>query len=429
MAAASSAVVVPILSGKRRTSTQGVVDGMGAAPSALPLSESGPLLPAAVETVPVVPPALRETVAAEAPQADPSSVPLVRPRPQRVDVVQTVGYAHAQSSRRGWFGAAAVLLLLGLSGGIGYIMLTGDEPQVSQVEPPESLLQSQNEVLEAEPLVTDSPEQGEVFDIASDEMATTDEVSDGSAGLVAEAGGVVAPTVVAPDATGASQPATPSAAQKREPVVVTPAVVKAPVKPAPEPVAAVVPPVVVKPTPVPPKTVQVPELQPVVPPAAVRVVEPPPAPVAPPPRAPEVVAVTPKSQPEVVTPKPAIPAFSDVELMQLVYKFVFAYEGGDIDRLTGLFTNNATADGSIGRSRIARDYSELFQATDLRKMTVGALIWRPDGDVVHGSGDIEVAVWRRGNDNPTTIKGKINIDIVKADKQLLIRKLTHVVNR
>jgi len=125
----------------------------------------------------------------------------------------------------------------------------------------------------------------------------------------------------------------------------------------------------------------------------------------------------------------AKPSISEMELPELLDSFVFAYESGDLKRLVELFADNAVADDSVGRKKIARDYRELFLATDMRHMNIGPITWRSEGGTAEGSGEFEVTVWRRGDDNPATIKGRLTIEVGKADRELVIRKLSHVVSR
>jgi putative secretion ATPase (PEP-CTERM system associated) len=170
--------------------------------------------------------------------------------------------------------------------------------------------------------------------------------------------------------------------------------------------------------------------QPVVkqPPVRTTIAADPPSPA----RAPGLVAEPAKSpieHGEIIAVAATKPSISEVELPGLLNSYVFAYESGDLNRFVDLFATNAVVNESIGRNKISRDYSELFQATDTRRMKIGAIKWRSEGDGAQGNGEFEVTVWRRGDSTPSTIKGSLNIEVAKEDKQLVIRKLTHVVSR
>lgn len=156
--------------------------------------------------------------------------------------------------------------------------------------------------------------------------------------------------------------------------------------------------------------------------------EPPPRPLL---RAPVAGGEPPKSQVDnaQIAGAASKPSIADMDLPRLINDFVFAYESGDLNHLLELFAENAVADDSAGRKRIARDYRELFHATDIRRMNIGNITWKPEGDAARGSGEFEVTVWRRGDDKPSTIKGRLNIEVSKEDKHLVIRRLAHVVSR
>ncbi len=385
-------------------------------------------------------PVQSESVAAEVALANVIPIPLVRTRSPLGEEGQSSELAYRNPDVRGArvrrvFIVVATLAVIVV---LPFIIFTGDDKQVSQVESFQPEPQSQGAALQPEPLMSESTGDGEFSDIATEEMlATTESQGDGTEAVVdihaaaatavpqqeaAPASGVAVKTPVSKPET-LPAPVPPAKAQLVKPVVVAKVAT---------PSAASAPQIVaeVKPMPIlPAKTAPAPEPQPVIKPAPVPVIVDP-SPSSPV-RVPDVTAAPVKSQinagvADVAAPKLAI---SDVDLTQLLYKFVFAYEGGDLDGLTGLFANNAMADDSVGRSRIARDYRELFQSTDMRRMSIGTLNWRPDGAMMHGSGDFEVTVWRRGDDDPTTIKGKLNMDVSKVDKQLVIRKLTHAVSR
>ena len=123
------------------------------------------------------------------------------------------------------------------------------------------------------------------------------------------------------------------------------------------------------------------------------------------------------------------PSISDVELPDFINTFVFAYESGDIDRFTALFSKDAQVDNRIGRQKISRDYLELFRATDMRSMKIGDIKWKSSGATAQGSSDFEVTVWRHGSDTPSVIKGELNIEVAKVADQLMIQKLNYLIDR
>ena len=222
------------------------------------------------------------------------------------------------------------------------------------------------------------------------------------------------PTTAAVVAVAKLEPAAPplNIVEKKAPA---PAPVLTPVVP-PKPVLAKK--VVVEP----PREVQKPPIKPDVPPAIL--------PVAPP--APPVIEkteVTPlqtKVAPEIDVPSQmTIPEF---ELVDLVYSLVAYYEAGDLERLVSLFSANAEADGAKGLTRIRKDYAALFETTDMRQLRIGELRWQQDKDMVAGSGNFSVSVWRKNGGKPVVQSGVLRIDVVRKSGELLITKLSHVVN-
>lgn len=350
--------------------------------------------------------------------------------------------ADAGVARRWWLAIGVVALAVIVV--LLFMMFADGHKIISRINPFQPSPQNQSVAVESSvPFTTTGGDENVNGDSVNSDSttalteATTESYDSGAespaaeAEIVAEAA-VVTPQVVA-QPVAVAKPA-PVPERVATPVPETP--VKAPVvKAAPPPVAttkAIAKPTVaeVKQAPVvPTKIVVAPETEPVVKPAPARVAAdlPPPPPL----RVPGLEAEPSKRQVDKSAAALAAtkPSISDVELPELLYSFVFAYESGDLNRLVGLFADNAMADKSVGRSKIARDYRELFQATDMRRMNIGAISWQPEGNMAQGSGDFEVTVWRRGDETPSTIKGKLNIEVVKADKQLVIRKLTHVVNR
>lgn len=132
----------------------------------------------------------------------------------------------------------------------------------------------------------------------------------------------------------------------------------------------------------------------------------------------EPVSIVNDVPPEVVEP------IQQHELPELIYSFSFAYENGDLNQFVGLFSNDAKVDEAQGKVSITNEYREFFQATDMRNMDIKELTWQPEGGKAKGQGDFELTVWRGGNIAPATIKGKIDIEVIKTQERLYIQKLS-----
>ncbi|MDZ4261119.1 MAG: hypothetical protein U1B30_02160, partial [Pseudomonadota bacterium] len=403
-------------------------------------------VPVPSEAISAVLPVQNEPVAVEIAQPRATPIPLVRTRSPLNDEglpPESAYQGHHVRKARGRR-VFVVVATLAVIVALPFVLFTGNDKPVSQVEAllPESQNQNQSAALQSESLMAENGVEGEISDIdtvALDEMVAMEQ--GGVEGATAEPGAIVeiSSAVTAPVPPPA--PPSPPAPVAKVPVAQVPVAQVQVTKPAvvakvATPPAATLPPAAAEAKSLPalpaktvPALVPVPVPKPVVQAAPVPViVEPLPSP---PVRVPEVPAESVKSQRDAAGVDVAAlkPTFSDVDLTQLMYKFVLAYEGGDLGRLINLFASNATADGSMGHAKITRDYRELFQATDMRRMSLGTIIWRPDGAVMHGTGDFEVTVWRRGDEDPTTMKGKLSIYVGKTDKQLEVRKLTHAVSR
>lgn len=115
----------------------------------------------------------------------------------------------------------------------------------------------------------------------------------------------------------------------------------------------------------------------------------------------------------------------ELVLTDIAFKLEEFYNGGQLQSFVGLFANDASADGSQGRKRIARDYRELFESTEMREMKINDLEWQEADGKISGVGDFEVNIWRRGEDAPRVSKGKINVVVVDEGGRLVIKRLSH----
>ena len=114
------------------------------------------------------------------------------------------------------------------------------------------------------------------------------------------------------------------------------------------------------------------------------------------------------------------------ELPDLIDSFSYAYENGDLERFVDLFTVDAFLDDSDGKQKIAQDYREVFQATDMRSLDIKKVDWQPEGGKARGDGLFELTVRHHGKAVPSSVKGKINIEVVKEAERLYIKKLSMV---
>lgn len=116
----------------------------------------------------------------------------------------------------------------------------------------------------------------------------------------------------------------------------------------------------------------------------------------------------------------------ELALTDIAFKLEEYYNDGQLQPFVGLFANDAWADGSQGRKRIARDYRELFESTEMREMKISDLQWQRAADgKISGVGNFEVNIWRRGQQSPLVSDGKINVVVADEGGRLVIKRLTH----
>lgn len=145
-----------------------------------------------------------------------------------------------------------------------------------------------------------------------------------------------------------------------------------------------------------------------------------------------VLAKTKASEPKTVGPTPEgnqkttnTAKTHDLALAELAIKLEEFYNNGSLQSFVGLFANDAWADGSQGQKRIARDYRELFESTEMREMKISDLRWQEADGKISGVGNFEANIWRRGEDSPRVSKGKINVVVVDQGGRILIERLAH----
>ena len=116
---------------------------------------------------------------------------------------------------------------------------------------------------------------------------------------------------------------------------------------------------------------------------------------------------------------------SKAELQSLVKKFISAYEGGDIQRLTSLFADNAVTNKRVGLEEIRQDYSELFKSSSDRRVFLKGLSWVYSKNHAKGSGKLDIFVTAVGGDIDHVIKGKVKIIAKRIQDSVVITHLYH----
>ena len=138
-------------------------------------------------------------------------------------------------------------------------------------------------------------------------------------------------------------------------------------------------------------------------------------------------APQPIMEPEPDIEKVAMAKTSDVELKLFLGNLLYYYKAGDLGSFVDLFAEDATADKATGLDRIRSDYQALFSATDKRVLKVRGMQWQHDVDKISGRGEFVVTVWPKNKKEPFSHSGFLNLEIVKHNEMLLIKKMSHVI--
>lgn len=92
-----------------------------------------------------------------------------------------------------------------------------------------------------------------------------------------------------------------------------------------------------------------------------------------------------------------VPTADEIEAQFVV--FVDTYNGGRLDALSALFDDDAQTNQRQGRAAIRREYDDLFQRSDWRRMKISRMSWKLAGEVaqVRAEGAVRIA-WRDGRE-------------------------------
>ncbi|MBI3772252.1 MAG: AAA family ATPase [Gammaproteobacteria bacterium] len=118
----------------------------------------------------------------------------------------------------------------------------------------------------------------------------------------------------------------------------------------------------------------------------------------------------------------------ELALTELLFTLEQSYNNGELSSLVGLFAKDASADGSQGNKRIARDYKELFDSTDMRRMDISDVKWQDVDGKLLGTGNFEASVWRKSTESPLVSSGRIQVSVVQEGNRFVIKRLVHQVH-
>lgn len=115
------------------------------------------------------------------------------------------------------------------------------------------------------------------------------------------------------------------------------------------------------------------------------------------------------------------------ELEFLTLNLVAAYEAGDWNLLTELFSNEKMGDTGEDFRDLLKGYAELFQSTELRELTLGEVSWQPlEAGGMHG--EIAFKSKQRGNGAIIAVEhsGLITVKVEKLAGKMVITDFNQV---
>ena len=123
--------------------------------------------------------------------------------------------------------------------------------------------------------------------------------------------------------------------------------------------------------------------------------------------------------------QPASQRITRDELGRLIHDFVRKYQAGDLDQFMSLFAENAQGNESRDRGQVRKDYENLFQTSDGRRLRLIDVNWQRVSGGVQVWGRFDVKVRKNGGQEVKTYIGKLKFHVEKQGPRLLITRLHH----
>lgn len=120
---------------------------------------------------------------------------------------------------------------------------------------------------------------------------------------------------------------------------------------------------------------------------------------------------------------PKAPDFDQASL--LIGRFAHAYQKGDIEALSALFTADAQSQGG-GIEQIRAAYDRLFAGTTQRSISIRDIQWQVADEQARATGKFEISQARDNQAKNKISRGTIRFDIEQHADRLLIARLEHV---
>ena len=114
------------------------------------------------------------------------------------------------------------------------------------------------------------------------------------------------------------------------------------------------------------------------------------------------------------------------QIKNLLAKFVWAYETGNLDTFISLFTTDASTEDSHNRSQLRKEYETLFGSTDTRKLKLHNVHWKQDSDrSLWGDADFDLQVQRKIDGQIKSFTGALKIQVKKEREDIFINRFFH----
>lgn len=124
--------------------------------------------------------------------------------------------------------------------------------------------------------------------------------------------------------------------------------------------------------------------------------------------------------------EPTLPKQSAVDPASVIPQLASRYERGDLEHFMALFHDGARNE-SGGRSKIRKDYEDVFATTTSRQLSVSEMHWSPKGDTWKGDGRFQARIQRHNENFQRLYNGTLTIEVSAEGNPPLIRSIYHRV--
>jgi len=100
-----------------------------------------------------------------------------------------------------------------------------------------------------------------------------------------------------------------------------------------------------------------------------------------------------------------------VALQVLVEKFLSAYQKGDVNNFSSLFSTKVKGNDFEGVEDLNSEYETLFNVTESRQLDIADLYWSQNGERVMGKGQFQLTILERGEIKSVSYKGGIELEV------------------